>query len=38
MKQLTQYNSKVSNLFFSYLQNGDEREFENRIKNFRKIP
>ena len=28
MKQLTQYNSKVANLFFSYLQNGDEEKSE----------
>jgi hypothetical protein len=36
MKQLTQYNSKVSNLFFEYLQNGDKEILETELKTLEK--
>jgi hypothetical protein len=36
MKQLTQYNSKVSNLFFDYLQNGDKEKLETELKTLEK--
>ena len=36
MKQLTQYNSKVSNLFHEFLQNGDKEKVKTELKTLEK--